>query len=70
MQSRKHSAIETFLNTSSGFIVSWLTWIVIAPYFGLERNPAEATVITCIFTSISLIRSYFWRRLFNKYCKF
>lgn len=66
MQSRKHSIIETFLNTLSGFIISWVLTLLIMPLFGWEVSAAQGFNLTMIFTVISVTRSYFWRRLFNR----
>lgn len=68
-QSRKESLIEASLNTLSGFLVSYFMWLfVVAPLFGIESNPVESFWITCLFTVVSVARSYVWRRLFvNKF---
>jgi len=65
MQSKKKSLQEISLNTFSGFIVSYTVTLFMLPYFQLMN----AFTITCLFTVISLVRSYFWRRLFNKKLK-
>ena len=62
MQNKKSSMNEVLLNTFSGFIVSYTVTLFMLPYFHL----LNAISITSIFTVISLVRSYFWRRLFNK----
>ena len=62
MQSKKSSCIEILLNTFSGFIVSFMVTTILLPYMG----EIGAFGITCIFTVISLVRSYIWRRIFNK----
>jgi hypothetical protein len=66
MQSRKHSIWETTLNTASGFIVSWALTLIVLPWFGAPVSASSGFGITTIFTVVSVIRSYFWRRLFNK----
>ncbi len=68
MQTRKGSALEVTLNIGSGFIVAMLTWqLVAAPLFGYEVTLYDNFWLTMIFTVVSVIRSYFWRRLFNYY---
>ncbi len=68
MQTRKGSALEVILNIGSGFIVAMLTWqLVAAPLFGYEVTLYDNFWLTMIFTVVSVIRSYFWRRLFNHY---
>ena len=69
MQTRKHSAVETLLNTASGFVVSWGVWYVLAPVWGVPRDAQQTTSITVVFTVVSIVRSYAWRRIFNHYQK-
>lgn len=66
MQSRKHSILETLLNTLSGFIISWVMTLLVMPLFGFMVTAGQGFVITVIYTVVSVIRSYFWRRLFNR----
>lgn len=67
MQSKKSSIIEISLNTGSGFVVS------LAATSALQAAGLLATMsplsITCIYTVVSLVRSYVWRRIFNKKVK-
>jgi biotin transporter BioY len=63
-QCRKHSVLEVCLNTTSGFLLSFAATFVVFPWFGLRSTSANFW-ITVIYTVISLVRSYFWRRLFN-----
>lgn len=68
MQTRKGSLLETTLNIGSGFIVAMLVWqLIAAPLFGYEVTLYDNFWLTMIFTVVSVIRSYFWRRLFNYY---
>ena len=62
MQSKKSTCIEVLLNTASGFVVSFAITTMLLPYM----VTVGAFGITCIFTVVSLIRSYAWRRVFNK----
>ena len=63
-QSKIESALETAANTASGFIVSWLAYrYVVMPHMQHIRN--EALWVTALFTVLSLVRSYVWRRFFN-----
>ena len=65
MQSQWESVMETVLNTASGFAISWLltTWVL--PLYGFAVSASQGFQITCIFTVISVLRSYLWRRTFN-----
>ena len=66
-QSKLESFIESCLNTFSGFFLAMLTWqFIIVPMFGYGPTLKENFIITSIFTVVSIIRSYIWRRFFNK----
>lgn len=68
MQSKFASACESVANTASGFIISLLVWSwVVVPLFDFQSSHSENFYITCIFTITSLIRSYVFRRIFNKF---
>jgi len=65
-QSRTASLIEAALNVCSGFFVSLLVWsFVVVPVWNLNVTPAANLQITLLFTVVSVIRSYIWRRIFN-----
>lgn len=66
-QSKSESFVEACLNTASGFVVSLLAWRwIVAPLMGLPLDMQSNLIITGIFTVISIVRSYIWRRFFNK----
>lgn len=65
MQSRKHSLLEALLNTSTGFVTSLLTQWLVFPWFNLHPSLQENLSLTAIFTIVSIVRSYVWRRIFN-----
>ena len=66
-QTKLESLIETVVNISSGFVIAMITWeVIVKPYLGISTDLSENFTITLIFTSISIIRGYFWRRFFNK----
>jgi len=65
-QSKKHSLVEQLLNVGSGWLLSLLVWtFLIAPIYNLPTTFVDNLGITVIFTFISIIRGYFWRRYFN-----
>jgi membrane protein implicated in regulation of membrane protease activity len=66
MQSRTSSLIEACLNTASGFILSFVVWHFVAIAYGIPMSFDTNLQITGIFTVVSIVRSYLWRRLFNK----
>lgn len=66
-QSKLGSAVEAVINIGSGFFLSMLVWQLIAnPVFGYEVTFTQNLGLTSIFTVVSLIRSYLWRRFFAK----
>jgi hypothetical protein len=65
-QSRKHSAYEAVANVAIGYLVAILAQAVIFPLFGFNASTREHMAIAGLFTIVSLVRSYFLRRLFNK----
>ena len=71
MQTRKGSLFEITCNYVSGFVIAWLVWcywavpiMAICKELGLVE-PTVGFIITALFTLVSVIRSYFWRRFFN-----
>lgn len=65
MQSKLQSAIESTLNTLSGFVVAWTATMFIIPLYQDKYFTAiDGFEITIIFAVISLVRNYFWRRFF------
>lgn len=68
MQSRVGSLMEQILNIGSGFFLSLLLWsFVIVPVWELDVSMGDNLTITGVFTVVSVVRGYLWRRLFNKY---
>lgn len=68
MQTRLNSLIEQILNVGSGFIIALLVWIfIITPLFGITVTMVDNLTITAIFTVVSIIRGFLWRRLFNHF---
>jgi len=65
-QSKRHSLIETLLNIGSGFVISMIVGHYVWPVFGLQVTVADNFWITAVFTVVSVIRSYAWRRAFNR----
>jgi hypothetical protein len=66
-QSKLESLVEASLNTASGFIVSLFVWqFIAAPLFGYHVTWKDNVLLTTLFTVVSVLRSYVWRRLFNR----
>jgi len=68
MQSKYQSIIEQILNMGSGFIISVLVWELVIKNLIHEGvlTLDSSIMITVIFTTVSFIRGYLWRRFFNK----
>ena len=64
-QTKKGSMYEALTNTAVGWIINYTANIVILPKFGFDVTYEQAFWIGCIFTVISIIRSYVMRRVFN-----
>jgi membrane protein implicated in regulation of membrane protease activity len=69
MQSKRESLIETGLNVGSGFLIAWIMTITVLPLFGLHTTINESFQITLIYTLVSILRGYLWRRYFNNMVK-
>lgn len=65
MQTRKGSLLEITLNIGTGFVISWMITMVILPAFGYPVNSIRSFQITMIYTMVSIVRSYIFRRIFN-----
>ena len=64
-QSRRMSLIEAITNVAVGYALAVATQIVVFPWFGLRPSLGENLALGGIFTTISLIRGYALRRLFE-----
>lgn len=67
MQKRRHSAIESVANVIVGYIVAFISQIVVFPFFGINIPISDNLLIGFWFTLISICRSYALRRVFNKW---
>ena len=69
MQSVKISTIETVLNVGSGFFVAMALNIFFLPHFADDiQNQVitSAVIIGIIYTGVSMVRSFLFRRIFAK----
>ena len=64
-QSRRLSLLEAVTNVTLGYVLAVATQIVVFPWFGLHASLGDNLGIGAVFTSISLIRGYVLRRLFE-----
>lgn len=65
-QSRTQSALETTLNIGSGYLLAMVTQAMLYPLYGINTNVYQDAGIAAVFTAVSLVRSYVWRRIFNR----
>ena len=65
-QTRLGSLVEQLLNIGSGFVISCLLWeFAVKPIWHIKTDFAENLQITALFTVVSVVRGYTWRRFFN-----
>lgn len=66
MQTKKQSFVESLANIGIGMAVSILVQLAIYPLMGIKVRFSQNIIITIVFTVVSIARSYFVRRFFNK----
>ena len=66
MQSKLQSLIESLTNILIGYLTALLSQVLIFPLFDINVTFQDNLMIGLYFTIISLLRSYFVRRYFNK----
>ena len=70
LDSKKKSASEAFVNSFGGYPIGYGVGIIILPLSTgwIQEDPYMANiVITGVYATVSFVRSYFLRRLFEKY---
>lgn len=65
-QTKKGSFIEAVVNTFVGFIVTLIASPFIYWICGVEISFPAMSMVTLLFTIVSVIRNYVIRRFFNK----
>lgn len=69
MQTKWQSFIEAWTNILVGYGLALLAQIIVFPIYGMRVDLGQNIQIGIIFTVISLVRSYTFRRVFNKWHK-
>lgn len=70
-QKKKHSLAEAVANTASGMLIAFsisqlaTSLSPFIPGFHWSVSVSDNIVMTIILTVVSVVRSYYWRRLFN-----
>ena len=70
LDSKKKSASEALVNSLGGYPIGYGVGIVILPLSTgwIQEDPYMANiVITGVYATVSFVRSYFLRRVFEKY---
>ena len=70
VDSKKKSASEALVNSFGGYPIGYGVGIVILPLSlgWIESDPLTANIaITGVYATVSFVRSYFLRRVFEKY---
>ena len=65
MQTRTQSFKESVVNIVIGYVIAFISQIVIFPIVGVKVSLSQNLEIGLYFTAVSLIRSYMIRRYFN-----
>jgi hypothetical protein len=64
-QTRGMSWLEAIGNTMIGYLVALVSQLIVFPALGIAVTLSQNLLIGVIFMTISLVRSYLLRRLFN-----
>jgi len=70
LDSKKKSASEAFVNSFGGYPIGYGVGILILPLSTgwIQEDPYMANLaITGVYATVSFVRSYFLRRIFEKY---
>lgn len=65
MQHRRHSLLESVLNTLSGFVITMIAQSFLYPLYNIQTTTATNLALASWFTLLSIARGYIWRRAFN-----
>ena len=64
-QTKKQSFIEANINTLAGFIISYITLLILNSVYGMQLSMFDSLQVTLIFTVVSIGRNFIIRRIFN-----
>lgn len=64
-QTKLGSLYESLINIVIGFSINFVANMLIFPLFGFHISAGNNFILGCIYTGISLVRSYVIRRWFN-----
>lgn len=66
-QPKSESLLESLLGAGTGMLISWGLTLYVIPVWGVQFSGSQAFEVTCMYTTLSLTRTYIWRRIFNAY---
>lgn len=66
-QSRLQSAVETVTSVALGFLLSLGLQVLLMRLYGITTDISRDAQIVLCFTVLSLLRTYFLRRFFNRF---
>jgi hypothetical protein len=64
-QRRWHSLIESLANVAVGYSIALATQLLVFPWFGIHVALGANVEIGAVFTVVSIVRSFYLRRVFN-----
>ena len=65
-QSRLHSWFEACLNTATGFCISYAFTVLYMHAVDAKVTSGQNLTLVGVLTIVSVVRSYVWRRIFNR----
>jgi len=65
-QTKRKSLIESVVQTIIGLGTSILIQVILYPLMGIPVTFSQNLIITLVFFTVSIIRGYFVRRIFDK----
>ena len=65
-QTKQKSFIESVIQTIIGLGTSILIQIILYPMMGIPVTFSQNLIITAVFFTVSIVRGYFVRRIFEK----
>ena len=65
-QTKQKSLIESIIQTIIGLGTSILIQVILYPIMGIPVTFSQNLIITLVFFTVSIIRGYFVRRIFEK----
>lgn len=66
-QLKRHSAVEVVASTLFGYVVAVIAYHLVFPIYGIKVTVMQNLEIAAIFTILSIVRSYIFRRIFNSF---